>query len=315
LHIISTTIFLHLLTSYGYLAILLVVAIESMGIPAPGETILLAASVTAGTTGALSLPLVIAAAASGAIMGDNLGYWIGYSGGTRLLRRYGHLIHFTEGKRKLGFYLFEKHGGKVVFLGRFVSVLRMWAAFLAGAHHMRWMRFLCYNALGGIIWATFYGSGGYLLGTQVYRLKGPLGLVTLLLGGLGLITMTLLLRKYERQWEAEAERAFPGPLDQYEGHLTKKETIQAEKQRLSSPLPAQNAVANVPHLRVWQEQNAPAAPEEVEVTSITLKMLSLATRRTSKDPHSTGQNKARLHPITLERFSAAQEQQKGPISQ
>jgi membrane protein DedA with SNARE-associated domain len=168
--ILMTTL-LHLLTNYGYLAVLLVVALESMGIPAPGETMLLVAAVTAGTTRALSLPLVIAAAASGAILGDNLGYWIGSAGSTRLLHRYGHLVRLNERKLKLGVYLFQRHGGKVVFFGRFVTVLRMWAAFLAGAHRMRWMHFLCCNALGGILWATGYGLLGYLLGSNVSDLS------------------------------------------------------------------------------------------------------------------------------------------------
>ena len=127
------------------------VAIESTGIPFPGETMLLVASIYAGTTHKLSIPLIIAAAASGAILGDNLGFWVGREGGFRLLRRYGHIIHLDERKLKVGLYLFRKHGGKVVFFGRFIAVLRAWAAFLAGTNRMPWGSFLLYNALGGII--------------------------------------------------------------------------------------------------------------------------------------------------------------------
>jgi len=163
------------LSTYGYGAVLLVVALESMGVPAPGETVLLAAAITAGTTRVLSLPLVIGAAAGGAVLGDNLGYWIGTTGGARLLLRYGYLVRINERKLKLGLVLFQQHGGKVVFFGRFVTVLRMWAAWLAGIYHLRWTRFLWCNALGGLLWATSYGLGGYLLGTTVYRLTGPLG--------------------------------------------------------------------------------------------------------------------------------------------
>ena len=125
---LGTPTLTHLLASYGYLAVLLFVAIESTGIPFPGETILLVAAIAAGTSHQLSIALVIVAAASGAILGDNLGFWVGREGGYRLLRRYGRYIHLEERRLKLGQYLFLKHGGKVVFFGRFVAVLRAWAA-------------------------------------------------------------------------------------------------------------------------------------------------------------------------------------------
>ena len=160
---VATSDLLHLLNTYGYWAVLVFVAIESTGIPFPGETMLLVAAIYAGTTHRLSIALVIAAAASGAILGDNLGFWIGREGGYRLLRRYGRYIRLEERRLKLGQYLFMRHGGKVVFFGRFVAVLRAWAAFLAGTNRMPWAPFLIYNALGGIIWATLYGLGGVLL--------------------------------------------------------------------------------------------------------------------------------------------------------
>jgi membrane protein DedA with SNARE-associated domain len=308
---ISMTTLLHLLIRYGYFAVLFIVALESMGVPAPGETILLAASVIAGTTRELSLPLVIAAAAGGAILGDNLGYWMGYIGGARLLSRYGHLIRFTERKRKLGLYLFRKHGGKVVFLGRFVTVLRMWAALLAGTHHMSWTRFLCYNALGGIIWATCYGTGGYLLGTQVYRLTGPLGLVTILLAIVGLIIATLFLRRYEHQWEEEAERAFPGAIDQYSNHREAKEPVDDSEQHMRSRLSAQDTIVNLPAQNIRQEQASAAVSRTAyaTVTSSMRRVASSLSRATSESQPTTPQNKARLHHITLERFSPAHEQQ------
>jgi membrane protein DedA with SNARE-associated domain len=132
----------HLLATYGYGAVFLCITIESTGIPFPGETMLLIAAIAAGTTHQLSIPLVIVAAASGAILGDNLGFWIGREGGYHLLRRYGRFVRLDERKLKLGQYLFLKHGGKVVFFGRFVTVLRAWAASLSGTNQMRWSRFL-----------------------------------------------------------------------------------------------------------------------------------------------------------------------------
>src|SRR5216683_937487 len=95
----------------------------------------------------------------------------------RLLRRYGRYLHLNESRLKVGLYLFRKHGGKVVFFGRFVAVLRAWAAFLAGTNRMPWPRFLLFNALGGISWATIYGLGGYLLGDNINRLTGPVGII------------------------------------------------------------------------------------------------------------------------------------------
>jgi len=204
-----------LLASYGYWAVLIFVAIESTGIPFPGETMLLAAAIYAGTTHHLAIPFVIAAAAAGAILGDNAGFWVGREGGYRLLRRYGSKIKLDERKLKLGQYLFQKHGGKVVFFGRFVAVLRAWAAFLAGTNRMAWPRFLVFNASGGILWALIYGMGGYLLGDNVHRLDGPVGIATLALGVAALVASFVLLRRNEKRLEDEAEQAMPGPLDQY----------------------------------------------------------------------------------------------------
>ncbi len=207
---------MHLLESYGYIAVLVFVAIESTGIPFPGETMLIIASVYAGTTHHLSIPFVIAAAATGAILGDNLGFWVGREGGYRLLRRYGRYIRLDERKLKLGQYLFQKHGDKVVFFGRFVAVLRAWAAFLAGTNKMHWVNFLIFNALGGIVWATIFGLGGYFLGSRVSTLTGPVGIIALVLAIIILVAFFIFLRRNEKRLEDEAERALPGPLDAYQ---------------------------------------------------------------------------------------------------
>src|SRR5437660_5793326 len=178
---VATTTLQHVLAPYGYLVVFIFVAIESAGIPFPGETMLLIAAIYAGRTHQLSIVLVIVAAASGAIIGDNIGFFVGREGGYRVLRRYGRYIGFNERSLKVGMYMFRRHGGKVVFFGRFVAVLRAWAAFLAGVNRMLWGRFLLSNALGGIVWATLYGLGGYLLGKNIDRLVGPVGTVTIVL--------------------------------------------------------------------------------------------------------------------------------------
>jgi len=209
---LATSTLTQLLATYGYLAVLLFVTIESTGIPFPGETILLVAAIAAGMTHQLSIAWVIVAAASGAILGDNLGFWLGREGGYRLLRRYGRYIHVKERRLKLGQYLFLKHGDKVVFFGRFVAVLRAWAAFLAGTNRMRWQRFLLFNAAGGIVWATLYGLGGYFLGDNIHRLVGPVGIVFLVLAVLLILVGIVVVRRNEQRLEDVAERALPGPL-------------------------------------------------------------------------------------------------------
>ena len=152
---------------------------------------------------------------SGAILGDNLGYWVGRKGGFRLLRRYGSYIRLNERKLKLGLYLFRKHGGKVVFFGRFVAVLRAWAAFLAGTNRMPWPSFLLFNALGGITWATVYGLGGYFLGESIHQLAGPVGTITIVLATFIIIASLVFVWRNEQQLEEKAEKALPGPLEAY----------------------------------------------------------------------------------------------------
>src|SRR6266487_1985596 len=109
-----------------------------------------------------------------------------------------------------------KHGGKVVFFGRFVAVLRAWAAFLAGTNRMRWPAFLVFNALGGILWAFIYGTGAYFLGHNIHRFTGPFGIATLVLGVLAIIASLIFISRNERRLEDEAEKALPGPLDDYQ---------------------------------------------------------------------------------------------------
>jgi membrane protein DedA with SNARE-associated domain len=152
------------LATFGYFAVFAFVMIESLGIPFPGETMLLLGSFYVAIDHRLSLPIVIICAALGAVVGDNIGYYIGHKGGRPFIERYGRYVfvkpeHLVRAER-----FFAKHGGKTVFFGRFVSILRTWAAFLAGVERMHWRTFLVYNAAGGIIWATIYGILGYVAG-------------------------------------------------------------------------------------------------------------------------------------------------------
>lgn len=175
----STSTLTQLLDRFGYPLVGLFVAIESSGIPFPGETMLVTAAVYAGSGGHLSIVGVIAAAAAGAIIGDNVGYTAGRYGGRPLLTRYGRYVRLKLEHLEHAERFFAKHGDKTVFLGRFVAVLRAWAAFLAGTNRMRWPRFLLFNAAGGIVWAIVYGLLGYTLGHNLpvlHRVLDVLGI-------------------------------------------------------------------------------------------------------------------------------------------
>jgi len=198
------------LESYGYLVVFLLVMIESIGVPVPGETALVAAALYAGSTHKLEIWGIVAAAAAGAIIGDNIGYAIGRYGGAKLLLRYGHKVRLHEGRLKIGIWLFRRHGGKVVFWGRFVSILRTWAAFLAGANHMEWRRFLFFNAAGGIVWATLYGVVYYVFGATLRRLSTTID-VSIGVGSVViLVAFVIWTRRKEAELQARAEREIGG---------------------------------------------------------------------------------------------------------
>ncbi len=202
----------HLLAHAGYGAIMLAICIESLGIPFPGEATLIAAAIYAGTAHQLDIALVIAAAAVGAMVGGIIGFCIGRSFGFWLLLKYGGHIGMNERRIRLGQYLFLRHGGKVVFFGRFVALLRALASLLAGANRMSWPRFLAFNAAGGIVWSMLYGLGAYFLGKEIHRVAGPIALAIGLAAVIAIVACIVFLRRNERRLEDEAERALPGPV-------------------------------------------------------------------------------------------------------
>lgn len=202
----------HLLGSYGYIAVFGFVGIESLGIPFPGETMVIAAALYAGASHHLAIGLVWASAALGAIVGDNLGFGIGHRGGYRLLVRYGPKVRLDQAKLKVGRLLFDRNGGKVVFFGRFVSVLRTYAAFLAGVNHMAYPRFLAFNAAGGATWAGIFTFGFYYLGGKLAGVRGSLDVGLGVCAGAFTIALFVWTRRHARRLEKEAERAYPEAL-------------------------------------------------------------------------------------------------------
>jgi membrane protein DedA with SNARE-associated domain len=182
------------IVTFGYVAIALAVALESMGVPFPGETALIAGSVYAGTRHEFNIVGVMVAAAIGAIAGDNAGFAIGHYGGYPLLRRIARTrllrpLDLEGGALAFAQRYFERHGGKTVFFGRFFSILRTYAAFLAGVNRMRWRTFLLWNAAGGILWAVIFGTLGFVLGKNA----AVLGTVLRLLGTGGLVALAVFV--------------------------------------------------------------------------------------------------------------------------
>ena len=198
------------LSSYGYLVVFLLVMVESIGVPVPGETALIGAALYAGSTHKLEIWWVIAVAIAGAVLGDNIGFSIGRYGGAKLLLRYGHKIRLDEGRLKIGIWLFRRHGGKVVFWGRFVSILRTWAAFLAGANHMEWRRFLFYNAAGGAVWATLYSVAYYEFGGALRKLSTTIDVTIGVAGSVLLVAFVIWTRRKEDELRERAEKEIEG---------------------------------------------------------------------------------------------------------
>jgi membrane-associated protein len=159
----------------GYAAVFALIAVETMGIPVPGETALIAAALLAHDGQMEIVPLVVLAGAA-AIIGDNIGFTIGRTGGRRLLLHPGPLLRHRRRVIELGEPFFAKHGPKAVFLGRWVSGLRIASAWLAGINGMSWPVFLVWNALGGVMWAAVVGFGVYALGNvaeDIFAVAGP----------------------------------------------------------------------------------------------------------------------------------------------
>lgn len=203
--LISLETLQQLLASFGYPVVFLFVMIESIGIPIPGETMLLLGSFYAAIDHRLNIVFVIICAAIGAIVGDNIGFVIGRKGGRPFVERYGKYVFIRQKHLAKAEQFFARHGGKAVFLGRFTAILRAWAAFLAGVNHMPWRAFLLYNAAGGILWATIVGLVGYYAGrvfhdnfAQVEHLVGTVGWIIagiVILGALIAYLITRLRKK------------------------------------------------------------------------------------------------------------------------
>jgi membrane protein DedA with SNARE-associated domain len=179
----------HFVQDYGLFFLFAIVCLESAGLWLPGETALIAAAVYA-SNGHLTITGVIVVAAAAAIIGDNIGYWLGREGGRRLLYRYALLRRFADRVLPAAERFFERHGGKAVFFARFFGGLRVTGAWMAGITRMTWWRFLFWNAAGGIIWAVgvsllaFYAGKAAADAIARYGVYGGIALGILLVLGI-----------------------------------------------------------------------------------------------------------------------------------
>jgi membrane-associated protein len=201
--------FLDVAETVGYPIVFALIAIETMGIPVPGETALVTAGIVA-SRGRLEIELVIALAAAAAILGDNIGFAIGRKLGRKLLTAQGPLLHHRRRVIAVGEPFFDRHGPKAVFLGRWVTGLRITAAWMAGVTRMPWPTFLFWNALGGIAWATSIGLLAYFVGHSaetIIHVAGLGGAAAVVIGGVVVwLVLRLRRRRAEQLVDAEIDR-------------------------------------------------------------------------------------------------------------
>jgi membrane protein DedA with SNARE-associated domain len=192
-----------LLQSYTYPVLLLLVLLESLGVPLPGEIALVTAAAYA-SSGHISITIVIALAALGAIVGGVLGYWIGIKGGLPLVTRYGGYIGVRKSHVDRAHAFFERNGSKTILFGRFVAILRTWAAIVAGAAAMSFPKFVTYNTIGSIVWAIVFGLLGYYFGRDLPLLEKYISRVSFGVLIIGAILIAILVVMKRRKSKAAA---------------------------------------------------------------------------------------------------------------
>ena len=193
----------HLLHAYGYAAIFAVIALENVGLPVPGETILITSGIFAATTHELNVLGIVIAAAVAAFGGSVAGFMLGRYGERHVLHRLG----LDERDLRLGRYLFQRFGGRVVFVARFIAFLRSLAGLLAGANAMPLQRFVIASGLGALAWATSFGLAAYALGREIEVLSARAAVALGILVLLAAIAGLRFLRRNRARLQIEADRA------------------------------------------------------------------------------------------------------------
>jgi membrane protein DedA with SNARE-associated domain len=200
----------NLVAHYGYLCVFIVVLVGSAGVPLPASELLVAAAVFAAHTHRLNINLLTGGAMTMAVAGGLLGYALGRSLGAASLARHGAAVGLDAARLRLGRYLFIAHGGKIVFLLRFVALLGPFAGVLAGVNRMPLPRFIVFNTLGGVVWATIMALGGYVFGSLFAFLDGPIGFVALAAGVLVVGVLLTYLHRQGATLQAKADAMLLG---------------------------------------------------------------------------------------------------------
>ncbi|MFB7633574.1 DedA family protein [Streptomyces sp. NPDC056149] len=194
-----------ILDDWGYWAVGVLIFVEDFGVPSPGETILIAAAVYAGA-GHLHIALVVTIGIVAAVLGDNVGYLIGRTGGQALVRRYGKYVLLPPERYEKAEQFFTRHGGKVVTVARFFEGLRQLNGVIAGTTRMPWPRFLVFNALGAALWVGLWAGVGYTAGNHITTIyTGIDRYSTYLLIALGLVVLALVARAVLRRRRGSAD--------------------------------------------------------------------------------------------------------------
>jgi membrane protein DedA with SNARE-associated domain len=189
--------FSRLLQSYTYPVLVALVLLESVGIPLPGEIALVTAAAYA-SLGHISIFVVIILAALSAIVGGMLGYWIGIKGGLPLVARYGSYVGISKSHIERTHAFFERNGAKTILFGRFIAILRTWAAVVAGAACMSFTKFVTYTSIGSVVWAIVFGSLGYYFGRDLPLLEKYIARTTfgvLVLAAVGIAIYFIIKRR------------------------------------------------------------------------------------------------------------------------
>lgn len=201
-----------LIAHYGYLVTFCAVLLASAGLPLPAGELLIAAAVYAAHTHHLSLVTLLVAGSAGAVIGGAVGYLIGRSVASVTLARYGPRVGLSAARLRLGRFLFDVHGGKIVFLLRFVALIGPFGGVLAGANRMPWLRFLAFNALGGIAWTVVFAVGGYMFGALFQALGRPMGIAAVVVAIALVVGVGLYVHRYGAELQAKADRRYEDEL-------------------------------------------------------------------------------------------------------
>jgi membrane protein DedA with SNARE-associated domain len=195
------------LNQYGYLAVAGLVLIEDFGVPVPGETVLILGAVYAGS-GRLNIALVALLGFLGAVLGDNIGFAVGHFGGRRLVERYGRYVFLTPERLDRATRFFERHGGKIIVVARFIEGLRQANGIIAGTTGMHWARFLLFNAIGAALWVAVWTSIGYFSGSHINTIYNDATRYdTYLAIAVGALLLAYIARRVVRARRARAPNA------------------------------------------------------------------------------------------------------------